>query len=271
MSISRESVDWGIPIPWDMEKKSTLWVWVEALINYYSVTKFDADKNRFWPADLHLVGKDILWFHTVIWLSLLLAADLDLPKQVFAHGFFTIDGQKISKSLGNVITPKEFIDKYGVDGARYLIISAAPFGDDRDIKREDFDKKYTSDLVNGLGNLTARVASMAEKVNLEVDSKRNEMTKEVGVKLKSFEFNNALNLIWDRIRKADKLINEKEVWKLEGEEKKDVLVKLVGEIRQIGVDLKPFLPESAEKIIKQFAGPKIVRGENLFERLKPGV
>lgn len=268
ISISRESVQWGIPIPWDKKQKSTLWVWIEALINYYSATQLENDKNRFWPADLHLVGKDILWFHTVVWFSLLLAADLPLPKTVFGHGFFTIDGQKISKSLGNVIAPAEFVKRYGMDGARFLIITAAPFGDDGDIKTEELDTKYNANLANGLGNLVTRVAGMAKNAGLKVEKgKKREISTKVSEAIKRFELNIALELIWKKIKEADILINDREVWALEGDEQKGVLTNLVGDIRQVATDLKPFLPETAEKILKTYEGPEIKAVKPLFPRI----
>ena len=124
ISISREKVKWGIPVPWDREH--TIYVWIDALINYYSATVFLENKEGFWPADLHLLGKEILWFHTVIWQAMLMSAEIGLPKKTYIHDFYTIDGQKMSKSLGNTIPPREMVDLFGVDGSRYLIASSFP-------------------------------------------------------------------------------------------------------------------------------------------------
>lgn len=265
ISISRAGVSWGIPVPWDHSQ--TVYVWVDALINYYSATQFLEKGSKFWPADLHLIGKDILWFHAVIWQALLLAASLPLPKRIFAHGFFTVNGQKMSKSLGNIISPKELIDRYGIDGTRYLLISAYPFGSDGDISLKAFNEKYNADLANGLGNLVSRVTAMAQEVRLEVKKTSKETDLGVGVAIGLYDFDRALGLIWEKIKKADFLINEKAVWKLKGIEKEEILKDLIDQIRQIAADLSPFLPETAEKIKKQFSG-KIKSGSPLFPRLR---
>jgi len=146
ISVSREKVKWGVPVPWD--KRHTAYVWFDALINYYSATQFLPGKTGFWPADVHVLAKDILWFHAVIWPAMLLSANLPLPKQVYAHGFYTIEGQKMSKSLGNVISPEQLVKKFGVDGARYLIASSFPAEDDADIGWEKLKEKYNADLAN---------------------------------------------------------------------------------------------------------------------------
>ena len=200
VSISRAGVSWGIPVPWDSSQ--TIYVWVEALCNYYTATRFLEGKDKFWPADLHLVGKDILWFHTVIWCALLKAADLPLPKQVFAHGFFTINGQKMSKSLGNVISPQELVDRYGVDGARYLLLSAFPFGDDGDFSFEKLDTKFNADLANGLGNLVARVAKLCENSGFLFDSKKGfNFDQYVASLLDGCRFDDALTRIWEYVKR----------------------------------------------------------------------
>lgn len=266
ISISRAGVSWGIPVPWD--KTQTIYVWVDALINYYSATRFVEDKERFWPANLHLVGKDILWFHAVIWQSLLLAAGIDLPKTIFAHGFFTVDGQKMSKSLGNVISPKQLVDKYGVDGARYLVISAYPFGDDGDISLQRFDTKYNADLADGLGNLISRVAKLCERVEIDVTHPEH-LPEEYPKSLETFDLYGALENIRIQVISANQYIDKNEPWKITNEKKLgDVLEELVRRILSLADQLKPFLPETSEKIAKQFKGPKIKSQEPLFPRLK---
>lgn len=266
VSVSREGVTWGIPLPWD--KTQTIYVWVDALINYYSATQFLEGKKDFWPADLHLMAKDILWFHAVIWEALLLAAGIELPKTVFAHGFFTVDGQKMSKSLGNVITPKQLVDKYGVDGARYLMISAVTFGSDGDISLKSFDTKYNADLANGLGNLVARSAKLCENSGFEFPETKLVSDKNIEKALSEYKFDVALKIIWEEVTQTDQFINEEEPWTLKGEGLKKVLVHLVDHIRSIAFNLKPFLPETAEKIEDQFKGPEIKSSEPLFPRLK---
>lgn len=265
ISVSREGVSWGIQIPWD--KKQTAYVWIEALMNYYSATQFLDGKQKFWPADIHLMAKDILWFHAVIWEAILLAVGLDLPKTIFAHGFFTIDGQKMSKSLGNVITPKQMVDKYGVDGSRYLLISAVSFGSDGDISLKAFDFKYNADLANGLGNLVARIAKLAEKIETFEDYSPK-FTEEYITDMESFKLDQVIEIIKVEIKSLDLFINKSEPWNIEDNSNlKKVLQKCVDRIRQIALELKPFLPETARKIEGQFKGQKIKSSGPLFPRL----
>lgn len=166
VAISRKNVAWGIPLPWD--ESHTVYVWVDALLNYLSASdpegpQFKSGRKPEFPPTLQLIGKDILRFHALIWPALLLAADQPLPQELFVHGYFTIDGQKMSKSLGNVIAPQDLIDRYGIDGARYLLLASVPFGADGDISLEKLDALYTSDLANNLGNLVNRVQAMLLK------------------------------------------------------------------------------------------------------------
>lgn len=268
LSISRANVSWGIPVPWD--KTQTIYVWVEALINYYSALKIN-DKEKFWPADLHLIGKEILWFHAVIWEAMLISAGLSLPKEVFAHNFYTIDGQKMSKSLRNVISPQELLEKFGVDGTRYLIATSFPYNNDSDVGWKKFTKKYNADLANGLGNLVARVATLCEKTNF-IPPRYNSVYhhdkyKEFHEIMLKYRPGEALEFIWKRISQADKFINANQPWLLREEKLNRILKYLVKEIREIAILLQPFLPETAEKIAKQFTGPKIRAEKSLFPRL----
>lgn len=270
ISVSRAGVTWGVPIPWD--KKQTAYVWIDALINYYSATRIIKGRKRFWPVDIHLIGKDILWFHSVIWQALLIAARIKLPKTIFAHGYFTINGQKMSKSLGNVISPKQLVDRYGTDGSRYLLLSAFRFGSDGDISLKKFDKKYNADLANGIGNLVARVAKLLEARNIDlkklgVEKIKNFSPEVVGL-IDAYRPDDALKFIWRHISNLDRYINEKEPWKKERVHELVIWHTLVKGIRQIAFDLKPFLPETAEKIEKQFRGPKIKSTRPLFPRIK---
>ncbi len=262
ISISRANLEWGIPLPFD--KTHTSYVWIEALINYYTY----GSQNNFWPADLHLVGKDILWFHSVIWPAMLLAINEKLPKQIFAHGFFTINGQKMSKTIGNVIHPDDLVKKYGVDGTRYVLLASFPFGDDGDFSWNLFDRSYNADLANGLGNLIARVAKLCEnnKIVYEEGKFKEGWNKDVAENLESYKFNQSLSYIWKSVEILDKMINVKKPWELEGNILKEILISLSVEIRQIAFNLQPFLPETSEKILKQFSGP-IKSGPALFPRI----
>lgn len=264
ISFSRAGVKWGISIPWDT--KQTIYVWFEALLNYYTATKFAKDKEKFWPADLHIIGKDILWFHTVIWNAILLAAELPLPKKIFAHGFFTIDGQKISKSLGNTISPEDLVEKYGVDGSRYLLLSAFSFGQDGDFSFNKLTAKYNSDLANGLGNLVSRVAKLCEQNNIEIESKEQDFDSKFEEALTQLKFDQAIDHISEEIAAANKKVNDDKPWELKGETARKVLINLVDAIRHIAFNLQPFTPSISEKILNIFSG-KIKNAESLFPRI----
>ncbi|MDO8452837.1 MAG: class I tRNA ligase family protein, partial [bacterium] len=269
-SVSRARVSWGIPVPWD--KKQTIYVWVEALFNYYTATQFNDNKNSFWPADLHIVGKDILWFHAIIWPALLLAAELPLPKTVFAHGFFTINGQKMSKSLGNVISPEELVEKYGSDASRYLLLSEFPFGEDGDFSFDKLTQRYNADLANGLGNLVSRVAKLAEQSGLEFPgTDEDHKADDYHQAMENLDLYNALGIATHYVRDHNQYIDQKEPWTLlkekKTEELKETLEHLVKGLRATTKLVKPFLPQTAEKIEKQFSGPRIATGEPLFPRL----
>lgn len=266
VSISRANVAWGIPLPIDEEQ--TIYVWIDALLNYYTALKI-VNKENYWPTDLHLVGKEILWFHAVIWEAMLLSAGLTLPKKVFAHSFYTIDGQKMSKSQGNVIAPEDLIAKFCVDGARYLIASSFPYDNDSDVGWQKFTNKYNADLANGLGNLIARTAKLCEKDGLTFNEEFvPKLSKEYKEALTSLRLPEALDIIMVEIKSLDQYINNETPWKIDDIKKlEEVLSYAVNKIRQISFELKPFLPETAEKIEKQFAGPKIKSGPSLFPRL----
>lgn len=302
IAISRRKVEWGIKVPWD--EKQTVYVWIEALMNYLSALGYQADDNdnfkKFWPAQLQLLAKDILKFHGAIWPALLIALGLDLPNKIFAHGFFTIDKKKMSKTLGNVIDPNELADKFGTEGARYLIISQFPFGEDGDIKAELFEEKYNADLANGIGNLVSRVLSMTEKY---FDNKVPEAkTKDLfGLKkiwknylkdvenLKIFE---AIKIITSLTQKLDSYIAENKPWELaksdENKEKLSEVVYNINEaVRHLAWLIYPILPETSENIFNKLglkdelsksfdkriewglleAGTKIEKGDPLFPRI----
>lgn len=270
-SISRlkSKMPWGADIPDDADQ--VMYVWFDALVNYISALGWPEDEekfNSFWPG-LQIAGKDNLRQQTAMWQAMLMSAGLRPSRQVFVEGFVTAEGgTKMSKSLGNVIDPIEYVEKYGTDAVRYYVLAKFSSYEDSPISQKLFEEAYNSDLANGIGNLVARVSTMAEKADSrwqKADGRK--MSKEVIGAVDRWDFNGAMEYIWVQIKQADTLINEREVWKLEGEEKKKVLIDLVNRLRQIGTDLSPFLPETTEKILKIFAGPDIKKSEILFPRL----
>ncbi len=265
ISISRTSLEWGIPLPFD--QMHTVYVWIEALINYYTY----GSQNNYWPADLHLMAKDILWFHSIIWPAMLLAIGEELPKEIFAHGFFTINGQKMSKTIGNVINPSQLIEKYGVDGTRYILLAAFPFGEDGDFSWEELNRLYTADLANGLGNLVARIYRLFTNhiFNHTLSpsvSENSPWVESYNVLIEELQFSVALELIRREIRNIDVEINKVKPWELETGEQKAFLLRIIPRILLMANLLQPFLPETAEKILKQFSG-SIKSASPLFPRL----
>lgn len=281
ISVSRSSFDWGIPLPQD--PNHVVYVWFDALINYITAVGFGTDEKMFkkwWPADLHIVGKDIIRFHCVIWPAMLMAAGVPLPKTVFAHGFVYLKGEKMSKSIGNVVTPLDITKAYGEDPLRYYLLREVPFGKDADFTWEHFIERYNGDLANGIGNLVSRTAGMIErylggalpKTKLGNDPKDKEFKKrilEVPQKVdNAMQFsdggimtNVALASIWEGITATDVYINENKPWELQkkgdAERIREVLSAVVESIRILTVLLHSFLPSTAEKIWQQFGLEKI--------------
>lgn len=263
ISITRQSQRWGVPAPNDPSQ--VVYVWFDALLNYLSA------KPAVWPADIHIVGKDILRFHAVIWPAMLLSAGYSLPKKIFAHGFFTIDGQKISKSLGNSIDPKQVVAEYGNDALRYFLFHEFPFGNDGDFSFDRLREVYNSDLANGLGNLVARVAKLAETLELAGQKLHDDplLDSTFRIHLDKLEFLEALNYIWDKIRTTDKQIEITKPWELLKTDKikaASLVENLIRQILEIQELLIPFLPDTAAKIGKQFSAEAIKTATPLFPR-----
>jgi methionyl-tRNA synthetase len=266
-SISRltSKMPWGVPVPDDSSQ--VMYVWFDALVNYISVLGWpDAKYAEYWPG-IQVCGKDNLRQQTAMWQAMLFSAGVANSKQVFVNGFILSDGQKMSKSVGNVIDPIEWIDRYGVEAVRYFILAALSPFEDSDVTEERFRGVYQADLANGIGNLVARVAAMAEKNGGDFGVSAGAMRSEIVEVVRKYRFDEALASVMKLVREADGLINENEVWKLAGDDQKKILDELVAMIRQIGWDLEPFMPETASKIQRQFAGDRLAKSDHLFARL----
>lgn len=269
-SISRSNErakNWGVPVPKDPTQR--MYVWFDALNIYQSGIGFgthDETYQKWWPADLHVIGKGIIRFHAVYWPAILLSAGLQLPKGLFVHEYFTVNGQKMSKTLGNVVDPVEMVEKYGADALRYYCLAKiSPFSDG-DFSEEKLKDAYNSDLANGLGNLVARVAKLCEKNTITVKEKALTLDPVVQARLQEFKFNVALESQWTEIAKADKHLNDTKPWSLTQEEATPILIDLVQHIRAIAFHLQPFLPVTAKKILEQFTG-EIKSQQPLFPRI----
>ncbi len=290
-SISRtneRAKNWGVPVPNDPSQR--IYVWFDALNIYQSGIGFDSDEtlyNKWWPADLHVIGKGIIRFHAVYWPAILLSAGLKLPKKLFVHEYFTVNGQKMSKTIGNVYDPMPLLQQYGADPLRYFCLAKISPFQDGDFSEEKFKESYNADLANGLGNLVARVAKLCETSGYtHMGTKTHESFHLIEIEqysqaLEEFRFNDALSFVWSKIGELDKYINEEKPWELlktndsprlrsgeAGQRLKAILAHVVDQIQEIAVLLEPFLPETAEKIEKQFRGPQIKTQESLFPRIQ---
>jgi len=292
LSVSRTAITWGVPVP--NAPKHVMYVWLDALTNYLTAVGYpdieSASYKKFWPADVHMVGKDILRFHAVYWPAFLMAAGLEPPKRVFAGGWWTNEGQKISKSVGNVIDPNELIQTYGLDQTRYFLLREMPFGNDGDFSRERMIQRINSDLANGVGNLAQRSLSQIAKncggkvpanngLN-EVDNvlltQAQNIIKDVRQELDIQAFHKALDHIWAVIAQADRYVDEQAPWALKKTDMarmETVLYVLAETLRHLGILLQPFMPDAAGKLLDQLG---VTVGERSFAHLdkanalKPG-
>jgi methionyl-tRNA synthetase len=275
ISISRtneRAKNWGVPVPDDPTQR--IYVWFDALNIYQSGIGFGWDEEKykkFWPADVHVIGKGITRFHTIYWPAFLLSAKLKLPKSIFIHGYLTINGQKMSKTLGNVIDPVDIINKYGADALRYYFLAKVSPFNDGDFSEEKLKEVYNGELASGLGNTVSRVAKLAETSGLEFPVKeiKNVYSDEQKEAFNEFRFDALLQIIWNvDLSVIDVHVNQNTPWAIKDKQKlKDVLQEEIDDLRLLTQRLKPFLPETAEKIEEQFKGPKIKSAAPLFPRI----
>lgn len=268
ISISRENVEWGIPVPW--EPSHTIYVWIDALINYYSATQFVEGKADFWPADVHLLGKEILWFHTVIWQAMLLSAGIELPKRTYTHSFYMIDGQKMSKSLGNVISPQQLTELFGVDGARYLIARSFPTENDSDVGIDRFKERYNADLANNLGNLVSRVNKLNQESKIKFSQSDQKIDEDFEVKINNLKFDEAIGGVFEKyIDKANLVLNKNTPWKLEPNDprRNEIIAECIFNLCTAANHLRAIMPDTSDKIMDIFNGEYQILEKPLFPRI----
>ncbi|MFH0713429.1 MAG: methionine--tRNA ligase [Candidatus Micrarchaeota archaeon] len=264
LSVSRRNVKWGIPVPFD--KEHVIYVWLDALFNYLTALGYDGKNKKtideFWPADVHLVGKEIARFHAVYWPAMLMAAGVELPKKIYAHGWWTIEGDKMSKSKGNYVEPHAVIAKYGADAFRYFLLRENTFGEDGDYSQKAFDGRYNGELADEFGNLANRTLVMVNRYcngKIPAKPKEGKLKKVIEEKVNLYEekmdeysFNRALEATWDIVREANKLVNDTEPWKLAKEGKqKDVdavMYELCEALRVAAILLFPFTPRKSSEL-----------------------
>ena len=266
ISLSRARLKWGVPVPWD--KEQVIYVWIDALLNYYSALSYARQgedlTGRFWPANVHLIGKDILKFHAVIWPALLMAAGIDVPRQVAIHGFLLLGEHKMSKSLGNVIDPFQVVDLYGADALRFYVLREVRFGQDGEVSPEGFERRYTSELANEYGNLSSRTLAMIDRYRdgvvpeaeppAQLIGEFEGLAEGVSRRLDEVDLTVALDEIWQRVKLLNRYVQEEEPWQLAKDDSQSdrldaVLYSLAEGLRVVSVLLQPFMPDAAERLL----------------------
>jgi len=294
ISISRTNFNWGVPVPND--DKHVMYVWLDALTNYITGIEYpdtqSEEYKKFWPADFHVIGKDIIRFHCIYWPAFLMSANLELPKRIFAHGFLNVDGQKMSKSVGNVIPPQELVDTYGLDAMRYLLMREVSHGQDGNFSHEYAVQRINSDLANGLGNLVQRTLSMIYRNCEGKIPTPNELTNEdqnllshahaklvpaMRIDVEDMRFNRVLESIWKLVIEANGYVDAQAPWKLKKEDPErmnTVLYNLAEIIRVLGIAVQFVVPDSASKILDQLKIPQDQRDFSFISKdyaLKAGL
>jgi methionyl-tRNA synthetase len=272
--LTRHKLTWGVPVPWDHEH--VFYVWFDALLNYYTALSYACEgedlTGRFWPASYHLVAKDILRFHAIYWPALLMAAEIELPEHIFVHGYLLMEGEKMSKSLGNVLDPFAVIERFGSDALRFYLLREVPFGQDGSVSTASFELRYETELANELGNLASRTIAMLRRYrdgNVpagEVDPLLRPdfagLPERVAAQLDRAELTVALEEIWQRVRRLNRYVEEQAPWRLakddaRAEDLDMVLRTLVEGLRAVTVLLWPYLPTSAERLLAALGAPDL--------------
>ncbi len=274
VSLTRGKLTWGVPVPWD--SGHVFYVWFDALLNYYTALSFAREgedlTDRFWPADVHLIAKDILKFHCVFWPALLMAADLPLPRRIFVHGYLLMDGHKMSKSLGNVLDPFDVIERFGADALRFYLLRDVSFGQDGSVSTADFEQRYESELANDYGNLASRTIKMvlryrdgavpAVAVDPALAAEFDGLAERVSELVDRQDLTAALEEIWQRVRRLNRYVDEQAPWKLAKEQGREAdldrtLTSLVEGIRVVTVLLGAWMPERTARLLEALGSPDL--------------